>query len=481
MSGISLNGLASGLDTASMIEALMKIERIPYNKLSEKKTNLSDEQGIIRSLNTKLVTLRSAVTELMYTSAFNLTSAKTSDDTVFSVSSTDQATTGSYNVTVTQLAKKHVVGSKEFDVTSGVKDAALTGTFKLYGKGSADPVEITLSGADNKEILSNLKNSINNAKKGVTASIIETAPGKQTLVLTSDNFGEEGDIRIGAPAGESDKHVYFGSDTASLVLLRDLGIKNPGVNTLNTKQAAQNAKANINGIDVISSSNELKDVMPGITISLLKENASSTVTVSKDTDKIAEKIQAFVDAYNDVVKLIRSSSGKEAKLQGDSTLRTLQSELSDMINGAVKGGGSYKFLFDIGLEIDKGITSGASMNGQLSFNKSKFVEAFNKDPDSVYKLFASEEGDNYREKGISTRLFSSLMNWTRTGTGLLAYKISGYDADIKAVTQQMTDMDMRLQMKQKQLQSQFSAMESALGSLQNQQSWLSSQINALSY
>ena len=121
------------------------------------------------------------------------------------------------------------------------------------------------------------------------------------------------------------------------------------------------------------------------------------------------------------------------------------------------------------------------MNGQLSFNKSKFVEAFNKDPDSVYKLFASEEGDNYREKGISTRLFSSLMNWTRTGTGLLAYKISGYDADIKAVTQQMTDMDMRLQMKQKQLQSQFSAMESALGSLQNQQSWLSSQINALSY
>jgi len=213
----------------------------------------------------------------------------------------------------------------------------------------------------------------------------------------------------------------------------------------------------------------------------LKENASSTITVGKDTDKIAAKVQAFVDAYNEAITLARSSSAKEAKMQGDSTLRTLQSELSDMINGAVTGSGSYKFLFDIGLEIDKGVTSGEAMTGKLSFDKNKFIEAFNKDPESVYKLFSSNEADKNKDKGIAVRFFNGLMNWTKSGTGLLAYKLSGYDADIKFVTQQMTDMNLRLTMKEKKLQSQFSAMETALSSLQNQQSWLSSQIGALSY
>jgi flagellar hook-associated protein 2 len=477
MSGISLNGLASGLNTGEMIEALMKIERIPYTSLETKKAKLSDEQGIIRSLNTKLVTLRSAVSDLMYTSAFNLTSAKASDSSVFSVSSTDQAATGSYNVNVTQLAKKHVVSSKEFDISGSTLDPTLSGSFKLYGKGSTTPVSITLNGSTTKEILSNLKDSINNAKLGVSASVIETSPGKQSLVLTSDKFGENSDIQFGAMPTTPDDHVYIeGADT----LLKNLGIMKSD-DSINTRQPAQNAIAEVNGITITSSSNELKDVLPGVTLTLLKDASSGTITVSKDTDKIASKIQAFVDAYNEAVTLIRSSTAKEAKMQGDSTLRTLQSELNDMITGAVSGAGSYKFLFEIGLEIDKGITSGASMTGKLNFDKSKFVDAFNKDPESVYKLFASEEGDKNRNKGISTRLYSTLFNWTKTGTGLLAYKISGYDADIKAVTQQMSDMDMRLKMKEKQLQSQFSAMETALSSLQNQQSWLSNQISALSY
>ncbi|MFC4599662.1 flagellar filament capping protein FliD [Cohnella hongkongensis] len=480
MSGISFNGLASGINTGEMIEKLMQLERIPYNKLGEKKTKLSDEQGIIRSLNTKLVTLRSAISELMYTSAYNLTSAKTSDSTAFSVSSSEQAATGSYNVEVTQLAKKHVVSSTEFNVNDP-SDTSLTSlvgqTFQLYGKGGADPKTIKLEGETSKEILTNLKDSINNAKLGVSASIVETSPGKQSLVLTSDKFGENADIRFGAMPDPADEHVYISGDDA---LLKSLGVMKSD-DTINTRQAAQNAIAEVNGITINSSTNELKDVLPGVTLTLLKENTSGTISVTKDTDKVADKVQAFVDAYNDAITLIRSSSAQEAKMQGDSTLRMLQSELNDMVSGAVKGGGAFKYLFEIGLEIDKGITSGKAMTGKLSFDKSKFAEAFNKDPESVYKLFASDEGEKNREKGVSTRLYNMLYNWTRTGTGLLAYKISGYDADIKAVTQQMTDMDMRLKMKEKQLQSQFTAMEKALSSLQNQQSWLSNQINALSY
>ena len=480
MSGISLTGLASGLNTTDMVEALMKLERLPYNNLGTKKTNLSNEQSIIRSLNTKLVTLRSAVSDLNYSTAFNVTSAKVSDSSVFNVTSTDQAVTGSYNISVTKMAKKHVVSSKEFDVTNDAKDSALTGTFKLYGNGSATPTEITLSGANNKEILNNLKNAINNAKKGVTASIVETSPGKQSLVLTSDKFGLDSDMQFGVPSGKSDTHTYFGNDADSLDLLDALGVRGED-GKFYSRQEADNAEVYVNSIKIVSSSNELKDIAPGLTINLLKEGASATsmVTVSKDSDKVAAKIQAFVDAYNDVVSTIRTNSAKGATLQGDSTLRTLQSELSDLVNGAVKGAGAYKYLFDIGLEIDKGITSGAEMTGKLSFDKSKFTSEFTKDPDSVYKLFASNEGTKNSEKGIATRMYNNLFTWTKTGTGLLSYKLSGYDAEIKMITQQMSDMDLRLQSKEKKLQAQFSAMETALSSLHNQQSWLSSQIGSL--
>lgn len=476
MSGISLNGLASGLNTGEMIEALMKLERLPYDKLTTKKSTLSEEQGLIRGINTKLVTLRSAVSDLMYSTSYNLTSAKASDSSVFSVTANDQAVTGSYNVKVTQLAKKHVVSSGEF--SKSTLDPKLTGTFKLYGNGSASATDITIKGTTNEEVLNNLKNDINSAKKGVTASIVETTPGKQTLVLTSDKFGEDADIRIGAPSGASDSHVYFGGDMPSLVLLRDLGIKQAGSNTLNTRQSAQNAKAEVNGIEVSATSNELKDIIPGVTINLLKENASSTVTVASDTDKIAAKIQTFVDAYNEAITAVRSISAKDAKMQGDSTLRTLQSELNELVNGQVKGTGAYKFLFEIGLEIDKGVTSGKEMTGKLTFDKSKFTEAYNKDPGAVADLFGSNAAAANKDKGIATRLYNGLFNWTKTGTGLLAYKVSGYDADLKTITQQMEDMNLRLTMKEKQLQKQFTAMETALSSLNNEKSWMASQINS---
>lgn len=474
MGGISLTGLASGFDTTAMIEALMKLERIPYEKLSTKKSSLANEQSAIRGINTKLVTLRSAVSDLMYTTSYNVTSAKVADGSVVNVSSTDSAAVGSYDIAVTQLAKKHVVSSKEFDAAT--LDGALTGTFTLYGNNSATPRPITLSGSTNKEVLDKLAVDINNAKAGVTASVIETNPGKLTLVLTSSNFGEDANMAFGTMPGTPDKHTYM--DDGASGLLEAIGFQKTD-SSMNTIQPAQNAIVKVNGISITHGDNELENVVSGMKISLLKgDNASTTVSVNKDTDKIAAKIQTFVDAYNEVVTAVRENTKKGALMQGDSTLRTLQSELGELVNGVVGGSGAYKFLFEIGLEIDKSITNGSEMTGKLNFDKNKFVTAFTKDPDAVYQLFAYD-GTGTSKDGAAVRLYNSTFNWTRSNTGFLASKITGYDSEIKDITDQMESMDMRLQMKEKQLQLQFSAMETALGQLQNQRSWLSGQISAL--
>jgi flagellar hook-associated protein 2 len=488
MSGISLSGIASGMKTDEMIESLMKLEKIPYNNLETKKSALSSNQTQIRNLNTSLLALRNAATELMYTTAYNQTSAKVSDNTVISVSSTDTALAGSYNVEVTQLAKKHVVTSAEFTAAA---TSTLSGSFKLSGKGGTISKDITISSTPpktNKEMLDQLSKDINAAKAGVTASVIETSPGKLSLVLTSDEFGEASDMNIGTSTGSTGDQVYFGGDQSSLVLLRDLGIKKPGVNETNTKQEAQNAVVKVNGISIISGSNQLKDVVPGTTINLLKEGASSTISIDKDVDKVAEKIQTFVTAYNDAVTLVRSNSAKGAPMQGDSTLRMLQTELNDLVNGFVGGTpgsknadytGAFQMLSDLGLEVDKGITSGSLMTGKLSFDQDKFKSAYNSDPESVYKIFGYD-GTNNKDAGIAVRIFTSINNWTKSNTGLLAHKLSGYDSEIKMITQQMTDMNARLDLKQKLLEKQFAAMEKALSSLQSQQTWLSNELSSWS-
>lgn len=474
MSGIALTGLSSGLDTKSIIDSLMKLERVPYENLSTQKSKLEQQQSAIRSINTKLVTLRNAVSELMYTSVYNLTAAKTADSSVVNVTSTESAAVGTYDVSVTQLAKKHVVSSSEFDADT--LDASLTGTITFYGNGSTDPHEFTLTGSNNQDILKNLATAINEAKVGVSASVIETQPGKVTLVLTSSNFGTESDMKFGTMLATPDKHTYIDGSPS---LLQALGIQKAD-SSMNTKVAAQNAIVTINGIQITHGDNELENVVSGMTFSLLKENASTSVVVSKDVDKIADKIQAFVDAYNDVVSTVRDNTNKDGVLQGDSTLRMLQSELADQINGVVGGSGAYKFLFEIGLEIDKSITTGSEMTGKLNFDKNKFNEAFNKDPEAVYNLFAYDGPDRDND-GIAVRFYNFSFDWTKSNTGFLASKITGYDFEIKSITQQMEDMDLRLQNKQKQLESQFAAMETALGQLRNQQSWLSSQIATLGY
>ena len=466
----SITGIASGMDTAKMIELMMKIERLPYENLQTRKQELSEEQSVIRSINTKMVTLSNAAADLMYTTSFQQVSAKTSDDTVVTVSASEGAAIGSYQIQVSQLAQKHVVASSEF--AKDASAAALDGKqFQVYWKDNTAGKTVTLRGSTYEEVLSNLRDDINALKAGVQASLIETKPGYVTLVLTSEGFGEEAGMKLGTVP--DDRYTAFGDPQS---VLADLGLVSGGA--LNTKQDGKNALVKVNGIDIEAAGNTLVNVLPGLTIDLHKAG-DATVTVETDADKIADKIQKFVDAYNDVVSTIRSNTAKGAILQGDFTLNSLSSRLNDLFNGAVGGGGDFRFLFDIGLEIDKGVTSGSGMTGTISFDRSKFKEAFAANPDAVMHLFTYDDPNSSAQDGVAVRFYNEIFNWTKTGSGYLTSKIAGYDATIKEVTEQMERLDLRLQNRQRQLEAQFAAMENALAQLKNQQVWLAAQIASL--
>lgn len=452
-------GLGSNMDTGLMIEQLMKLESIPYTKLQEKKENFTSFQSFFRTLNTKLSTLKDKASELTLNSNFNLTTTTSSDEQTVKATGSDKAISGNYQVVVEQLAHSHVIqsnGFKSSDLESGLVGQKIT---IQEGK---ETLEFELKGKNNGEVLENLKNEINRKSKSVQATVVETSPGEKTVVFTSAKTGEANSF-----TKDSGQGVVLGGALASL------GLFDSAKNSFNTVQAARDAKLTVNGLEIKSASNEIKGVIEGVTLNLKKENSTAMISVGQDSDKVVEKVKEFVNSFNEVRKLIRDNVGKGKPLQGDSTLRQLDSELYNWLSGNIAGLGT---MADVGIEIDKGKKTADEMTGQITFDEKKFKEQLNQEPDKVISMFNVEGKSG---KGIATIFSEELKQWTNKTNGLIQSRIKGYDSDITYVTDSMEKMELRLQNKEQQLKRQFSAMEVALGKLKNEQNWLQGQFNSL--
>lgn len=471
---ISLNGLASKLDTGAMIEQLMLLERLPLEKMEKRLASVSSEQSFFRTINTKLNTLKYAAADLNLPSTFKQTSAVSSNSNAVKITAGNSAVTGNYDISITNLAKSHVTSST--DQTSGAAYAGPFGKIVINHPELSSPLEIQITNTPDlkiDDVLNTIKDGINANAKGLTASVVETTPGNKKLVFTSSKSGTDHSIAFGA--GTGNRAVI--SDTDGILA----GI---GLDGSNTVQAAGNAEFKVNGLNVIKGSNEVTDVISGATINLLAVG-DSTVSVNRDAEKVYDKVKAFADAYNDIVKTIRANTAKGAALQGDSTLRNLESRLNQwatsIAGGTVKG---YHSLADIGIEIDKGVTVGKEMTGTMNIDKAKFIDKFNGNPEAVTSLFGFDDADDPlnpsdNQDGIARLMNQGLEGWTKTVDGILSSRLKGYDSDLAVINDKIDRMNSSLLMKQDQLKRQFTAMEVSLTNLQNQQKWLSGQFAAL--
>jgi len=466
---INFVGLASNLDTGAIISELMKIERIPYQKLETQKSLLTSKQSKFRTLNTKLRTLEFAAADLLLKSNFSLVKATSSKESAVKITSSSSAAVGTYHIEVEKMARAHVVKSEEFSA-SGID---LMGTeLTLHFNGKTLPV-IKSDKTNNAEILEDIKNQINSANVGVRASVIETSPGKKMLVLAAKETGTANGIEWGLDNPVSDTITYF---------------EWSGLNKSDFKDAvpAQDAIFTVNGVKVTGhASNTISGVIEGVTFELLAENDTAVITVERDYNAIAGKVEAFVNAYNDIIQTIRDYTAKGAELQGNSTLRSLSSQLSQWINRDVADGLSdeekaeyaLRFLWQVGLEVDRGILTASDMTGKINFDKNKFIEALKNNEDAVLTLFQQEDEKN---PGVIRRFRDLLkQNWTDFMDGGIAKEIAGFDASIAMLNERMERMEYQLSLREEQLKKQWTAMEVALGNLQSQQLWIAAQLTAL--
>ena len=474
--GISLTGLASGLDTAQMVSDLMKIERIPYNNLEAKKTNLRSEQTIFRNINTAFRSLETALNNLKLGPDWKQMSGASSNTSAVGVTTKGNAPAGKYQINVVQLAQKNTLQLKFdhlFDASGNLKSDIKIGNLivtnsDLSGDINSDPPEDIIK--EKMEKLASLIDS-KSSEAGVSAATLNIAATGSDfrLILTSKETGDESLITMSA---------------GSIDLTKATDVINNKTNT-NTL----NAIVQFNGVELQRSTNTIDDdLIKGATLTLTGTGVS-TVTVDRDTDAIVKKVQEFVKAYNNLISMVKENLAKPTDdskmnpLQGDALLKRIDSELYNIFNSGVKNTGDSKasFMEQLGLSIDKGVTSASLMTGKITFDEATFKNALADDPDKVIGVFTNgkPEATETHTTGIITQLSEIINNYASSASGLITNKITGYDSEIKFVDDRMERMSLRLEMHEMRLKQQFSTMETMLSTLQSEQKWLTQQFESL--
>ncbi len=375
--GISVGGLSSGIDVDSIVSQMISIERRPQVRLQVKEAGLQGKLTSIGTLASALTSLQSTASALRDISSLNTIKVSSSDTTILTASAGTSTASGTHSIEVKQLAQVQRLASTGFADTTTT--AVGTGTLNIQvGTGTA--VAVTIDSTNNT--LSGLRDAINNANSGVSASILNDGT-ENKLIITANNSGSGNTIKITAiddDGNNTDMNGLsrFAYDTAA------------AVTNLTQTQAAQNATLKVDGIDNISkSSNTVSDVIEGVTINLLKAQIGTTVNlnVTQDNSSAKSKIQGFVDEYNKLVKLLNGLQGYDAKtkkggvLLGDSVVSGIRQKIRNVMTGQVSNlSGSYTSLAQIGIK--------SSSDGTLTIDSTKLDSALSTNFTAVGKLFA---------------------------------------------------------------------------------------------
>ncbi|MDZ7373414.1 MAG: flagellar filament capping protein FliD [candidate division KSB1 bacterium] len=179
--GVSFGGLISGLDTQRIIEQLMAIERRPVDLLTRRQNQYEDLLSAWREVNSKLLSLRSAAESLLEAQDFGLFKASSEDEDLVSVSASSSARPESHTVRVLSLAQAQKLSSRIFEAANEALGYA--GEILVNG--------VAVSIAESYSLL-DIRDAINAADVGVTASVVKVAEGAFRLILAANETGSSG-------------------------------------------------------------------------------------------------------------------------------------------------------------------------------------------------------------------------------------------------------------------------------------------------
>ncbi|MCP0886216.1 flagellar filament capping protein FliD [Ligilactobacillus sp. WILCCON 0076] len=481
-------GKYSGV-TLEIINEMIAADSLSTRKTSDETeiTNLTSQSSAWTAIKSSLSDLQTALDYLQDDDQYYTKTATSSNSAVATISGTTSAATGSYSISVSQLATAETISGSVPSVLSSSSDSSNTTALGLSGSltltSSVGSASLSVSSTQS---LTDIASAINNltvtSSDGTTNSLGITATVvAKHLVLTSSATGASNTISATSTDSTADS-LGLGSDA--------------------TTTAGKDASYTLDGYDLTSSSNTISDAINGATLTLTGVSSadssdstgstlsSTTLTLTNDTSYLEAAVENFVDKYNATMTLLDTDTAIDTSttdateksngvLYGDSTATRLKSSLASLASAITGSSSSSLSSANVGLSVDS--------DGTMSVDTTKLESAISDSLTNVKNFFytSTGKGTSKTESGYTTG-FASLISsyistsYSSTGTskGIIGDKISSITSQIKSLNSEVTDLTSQLETKKEAYITKYTAvdaaMESAESTLKEISNWFSS-------
>ncbi|MCJ1909784.1 flagellar filament capping protein FliD [Planococcus ruber] len=499
-----IGGLASGIDTDSLVKEMMAAQKLPQDKLTQQKTFTEWQKDAYRDVNLSLSNLRTVASDMRFQGSFNSYSSTVSGKSV-TPETTAMSVSGSYKVDVVSLAAGAKINSaapiKSFTNTAVAAKSTdaigVAGSITIKGNGTgAIDIPIDIEATDTYEQI---------AKKVQD----ETAGKIPELRMSFDNTTSSFFISTkGMGANQN-----FTMDFSTPELARQ--VMNGDASSFNTAdaapdsfmKAATNASIEFDGIKVENLTSN-KTTINGLTLNFT-QTGETTITVQADPTKTFDKIKGFIDKYNETIKEIEKQlvekrypdfqplSAEQKKgmtdneielweekarsglLRNDPILRSAIQELRQSFTNPVAGmpTGGINMLSQIGIS-----TGTWSEGGKLFIDEDKLKKVLTDKPDQVMALFTNTV--NGTNVGVGGRVYESLNNVVKklsdkAGSPTSLVDNSQITKYIKQMDEEISRWQTRLEKIEDRYWKQFTAMEKAISQANSQSAWISQSLGLM--
>ncbi|WP_313570068.1 flagellar filament capping protein FliD [Pantoea piersonii] len=467
MASISTLGIGSGLDLSSILDSMQTAEKAALTPISNQQSSYTAKLSAYATLKSALTTFQTANTTLNNADLFTATTA-TSSSSAFNATTSGSTVAGKYTISVSQLAQAQTLTSAvQSSNTTALGDSSVSSRTLSIALADGSSKDITLT--SDQTSLTGMRDAINGADAGVTASIIKVADGSYRLSVTSDKTGSDNAVSSIKVTGDSTLQGIVGYDASA------------SSNAMTESVTAQNAKLTVNNIAIENSSNTISDALEGITLNLSDTTSGNqTLTVATDTSKASNAITSWVAAYNTLQDSFSSltkytavdvgassQDSSNGALLGDSTLRTIQSQLKSLLTNA-SSSSTFKTLAQIGVTTDP-------TTGQLDLDSSKLNTSLTSNMAGVKEMII---GDG-KTTGVATTVASNLTSWL-SSTGIVQSATDGVSKTLNDLTAQYNKVNDRITDTIARLKTQFTQLDVVMSSLNQTSSYLTQQFDTSS-
>lgn len=470
---MSILGIGSGIDLNEVLDQLEAVEKNRLTPIKAQQKAVNNKISGFGKLKSALSTFNSATAKLQKKELFQARFAS-GNDNYFTTNVNSKAQLGNYAVSVEQLATAHSVATNAInDKTSALGNDNETRTLTIE-QANGQKLNITLGKDDTS--LESIANAINQAKvinedgstsdTTVNATIVRSGTDSYQLVITSKETGEQQAI------------TSISSDDDKLNSLIGFSANQADSSAMSEVAKAQDAKFSFNGITINSSSNTVKEVIPGVDITLKAVTTTAqNLTISADNDKAQEALKEWVDAFNQLQSTISSLTqftagdansdelnNSNGPLIGDSTLRNIDQSIRSIFSKGQTG--ELSVLAQIGINMDS--------NGKLVIKENELEKALKENSEAVAILFT---GDG-ETTGIANEVFAKVSSFIDSD-GMIDTATNGLNSTLKSLDKRYDQVNNSIDQTIERYRVQFTKLDILINELNGMSNYLTTQFEMM--